>query len=625
MALHAHPMARKITGLAKIAGQEGSMLMSGSLELSNLGTVRTQLLLCLGALLLQPDASAFDGDLVISAYQGICKEGDFAANLATVRAAIGIARERGSHFVVFPECFLTGYENRDAVQRSARPLDDPELAKFIAESANHEMVVMVGLARRGADGMYNTELVIHRGKLLGHYDKVMLTEGDSAGLGFKPGTSVPVFSAHGVRFAVIICHDTSFPHVAMAARLQGAQLLFTPHNNEIGASTADDHRRWVRNCHIGLACQLKMVVVRSNNVKSDRPGQIGYGDSFILSPQGTPLAEARLFKTELITARVSPAMFRSPWIWADANETPAWLRTLLARQLTEFRSPTSEADLRFWLKNMVVFHRFQPGEISAATGLTLAEIDQAIAKFGLEGKAPPSPAPGDPLRILPYPGGRHPRIGFLDGALMPQRETKVSVFTPWDDASYVVVDLPEAIFSNLGLTYLAHTQVPTLWDRQGITLPGREWNRHADGTLDNERTLPNGIAFGAQVTPTPTEVRMELWLRDGTKEKLTGLRVQICVMLGRARGFTAQTATNKVFRSPYCVARSDDGHRWVITAWVPVQRCWSNDPCPCLHSDPQFPDCSPGETVRVRGWLSFHEGNDIESELQRIEKTGWRE
>src|SRR5271165_3815707 len=119
--------------LRQNSGQEGSMLMSGSLEFSKLCTLRTPLLLCLGALFLQPDASAFDGDLVISAYQGICKEGDFAANLATVRDAVGIARERGSHFVVFPECFLTGYENRGVVQRSARPRDDPELTRFIAE------------------------------------------------------------------------------------------------------------------------------------------------------------------------------------------------------------------------------------------------------------------------------------------------------------------------------------------------------------------------------------------------------------------------------------------------------------------------------------------------------------
>src|SRR6185436_9225652 len=85
------------------------------------------------------------------------------------------------------------------------------------------------------------------------------------------------------------------------------------------------------------------------------------------------------------------------------------------------------------------------------------------------------------LLVLPYPGGRHPRIGFLDGANDPQRETKFSVFLPWAPASYVVQDLPEAIFSNLGLTYLAHTHIPTVWSQKGVTLPPLEWKRNADG------------------------------------------------------------------------------------------------------------------------------------------------
>lgn len=567
---------------------------------------------------------ALESNLVLSVYQGVCKEGDFEANLGTVRRVIGEAKARGSQFVAFPECFLSGYESREAVQRGARAFDDPELKRFIAESAAHDLVVLVGLARQAPDGLYNTELVIHRGRLLGFYDKVLLTGGDRGALGFRPGTAVPVFHAHGARFAVIICHDSSFPHVAMAARLQGAEILFTPHNNEIGAAGADDHRRWVRNCHIGLACQLKMVVARANNVKSDRPGQIGYGDSFILSPQGTPLAEAKLFKTELITATVTPAMFKAPWLWADAHEVPAWLRTQLGQLLTDFRRPANDADLRDWLENMVVFHRFTAGEVSAATGLTLDEVGAALRKFDLAGKAPPPRAPGDPLRVRPYPGGRHPRLGFLEGAVMPQRETKVSVFTPWDDRGYVVVDVPEAIFSNLGLTYLAHTHIPTVWDLQGVTLPRLEWNRRADGTLDMERTLPNGIAFGTKATPSPTEVRMDLWLRNGTRDKLTGLRVQNCVMLAGAPGFTAQTLTNKVFKSPYAAVRSEDGRRWIITAWDPVQRCWGNDQVPCLHSDPQFPDCAPGDTARLRGWLSFYEGGNVEAEFSRIEQTGWR-
>lgn len=568
--------------------------------------------------------AALERDLVVSVFQGSCREGDFAANLATARDVVKQARERGSHFLALPECFLSGYESREAVQRGARSLDDPDLRQFIAESAAHDMVVLAGLARTAADGLYNTELVIHRGRLLGFYDKVILTAGDRDALGFKPGASVPVFQAHGVRFAVIICADTSYPHVALAARLQGAELLFTPHNNEIGAAAADDHRHWVRNCHIGLACQLKMAVARANTVKSDRPGQIGYGDSFILSPQGTPLVEAKLFKTELITATVTPAMFRSPWVWGDLLDAPAWLRTQLGQLLTDFRRPANDTDLRAWLENMVVFHRFTPAEVGAATGLNLDEIAMAQRKFGLLGKPAPPRGPGEPLRVLPYPGGRHPRLGFFDGAVMPQRETKVSVFPPWDDGGYVVVDLPEAIFSNLGLTYLAHTHIPTLWDLQGIVLPRLEWQHHPDGSLTTERTLPNLIAFGATVRPTPTEVRMDLWLRNGTKEKLTGLRVQNCVMLGYAPGFEAQTTTNQVFRSPYAAVRSQDGRRWIITAWDPVQRCWGNEWCPCLHSDPQFPDCAPGETRRLRGWLSFYEGATIESEVTRIESTGWR-
>jgi len=558
--------------------------------------------------------------VVISIYQGVCQEGDFNTNLATVRAVVREAQERGSHFVAFPETFLSGYESAAAVQRGARPLDDPALQAFIAESAAHDMVVLVGLARVAGTQLFNSVLVIQRGALLGIYDKIMLTPGDRDALGFAPGTAIPVWEAHGIRFAVNICADTSYPFPAMAAKLQGAQLLFTPHNNEIVDFAADDHRRWVRNCHIGLACQLQLAVARANNVKSDRPGQIGYGDSFILNPQGTPLAEAKLFKTALITATLTPEMFASPYAWGNIYETPAWLRTQVARQLTEFRTPTDEAELRYWLENMAVYHRFTPDEISMATGLTPDEAAAALRQFGLAGKAPAPRAAGAPLRVLPYPGGRHPRSGFFEGAVMPQRETKISVFTPWDDASYVVVDVPEAIFSNLELLYLAHedANVKSVWAAQGIALPRLEWQRHADGTLTSERTLPNGVAFGTRVTPGTNEVRMELWLRNGTAALLTGLRVQNCVMLRGAAGFDRQTNSNKVVRPPVVAVQSADGTHWMLTAWSHCQRCWCNPPLPCIHSDPQFPDCKPGATVRVRGVLAFVEGKDATAEMQRL-------
>jgi hypothetical protein len=116
---------------------------------------------------------------------------------------------------------------------------------------------------------------------------------------------------------------------------------------------------------------------------------------------------------------------------------------------------------------------------------------------------------------------------------------------------------------------------------------------------------------------------MELWLKNGTDEKLSDLRVQNCVMLKGAAGFEEQTNDNKVFSPPYAACRSKDGKRWIITAWMPSQRAWGNAKCPCLHSDPQFPDCPPGETRRLHGWLSFFEGIDLQAEFKRIDALGW--
>lgn len=291
----------------------------------------------------------------------------------------------------------------------------------------------------------------------------------------------------------------------------------------------------------------------------------------------------------------------------------------------DYRRPANDEELEYWLKNMVCYHRFTRDEINAATGLTKREIATAIKRFDISSEnRPERPPEASPLLVLPYPGGRHPRVGFLEGAIDPQRETKFSIFTPWDPNSYVVVDLPEAIWSSLGLTYLAHTHIDTIWTKQGIDLPKLEWNRRADGTLDMERELPNGIAFGAAVKPTRDAVHMELWLKNGTKEPLTGLRVQICVMPKMAKGFAQQTNDNKILTNPYVACRSSDGQRWIITAWENCDRPWANQQCPCFHSDPKFPDLEPGQTHRLRGWLSFYEGADIEAEFERIEKTGWR-
>jgi len=117
---------------------------------------------------------------------------------------------------------------------------------------------------------------------------------------------------------------------------------------------------------------------------------------------------------------------------------------------------------------------------------------------------------------------------------------------------------------------------------------------------------------------------MKMTLTNGTDKTLVGLRVQNCVMLKMAKGFNAQTNDNKVLQKPYAACRGADGKRWIITAWEPCHRPWANAKCPCLHSDPKFPDCPPGKTKTLHGWLSFYEGDDIQAEFKRLDTIGWR-
>ena len=117
--------------------------------------------------------------------------------------------------------------------------------------------------------------------------------------------------------------------------------------------------------------------------------------------------------------------------------------------------------------------------------------------------------------------------------------------------------------------------------------------------------------------PAKEQVDMEMWLKNGSEEALTGMRTQICIMLKGAGEMAAQTNENKRLDSPVAAVQCSSSNRWVLTAWTPQGKAWGNASCPCLHSDPIFPDCPPGETVRLSGRVWFYEGQAIDGEIER--------
>lgn len=281
------------------------------------------------------------------------------------------------------------------------------------------------------------------------------------------------------------------------------------------------------------------------------------------------------------------------------------------------QTPAAPVDeTRYWLE-VCAAHNYSQAETAMATGTEARDVAALRQRYGTR----PPTAPADRLLLLPYPGGRHPRIGFQDGAIDPHRDTKCSVFLP--GGGYIVIDVPEAIWCEKELVYLAHTHIPTKWGKQGIALDRIDWTREANGVLTSRRTLPDGLAFSVRVEPDKDGARMELLLKNGTDRKLTGLMAQVCVMLKGAPGFNAQTKDNKATfpGTGVCAVRSEDGKRWIATVFE-KPKLWENPPCPCIHADPLFPDLAPGEETVSRGRVFIFEGEDLQAEIERRAAAG---
>ena len=270
----------------------------------------------------------------------------------------------------------------------------------------------------------------------------------------------------------------------------------------------------------------------------------------------------------------------------------------------------------FWMENMVNYHHFSNNEIQKVTGYNFNEIEtqKKNLKKTLEIKNFK-----DHVIIKPYPGGRHPRIGFKDGMRSPMRGTKASAFLPWNTDDYIIIDLPEAVFTQYGLTFLGHKHIPTVFDFQNIQIHNRDWKLLGDGGLENKWILPNQMIIHAEIHPGSKSIDLKLSLYNGSQDTVfTNLKTQVCVMFKNAPEFNAQTNENKIFNCPVTAVHSADSSRWIITAWEHCHTAWGNEDCPCMHADPVFPDCKPGELVQLSGKIWFYDGDNVQAELEKI-------
>ena len=236
----------------------------------------------------------------IGHFQCVCRQGDFEANLKKVIEGLELAVDANLDIVSFPESLLMGYFPREEDARAnAFTVDSPQMQRVLKETARFECLFMVGFNELRDDRLFNTVAVIERGKLLGRYSKAMPIHGY-----FAPGREFPVFEKNGLKFGIVICADGGYIEPTRILSLKGARLIFAPHFNFVSGPVK--HYQMVRNDHIARAVENGVYFLRGNNVV---PGNTlegsayqgyGYGDSYVLNPNGAVVAAAGLYHEYLM-------------------------------------------------------------------------------------------------------------------------------------------------------------------------------------------------------------------------------------------------------------------------------------------------------------------------------------
>jgi len=246
--------------------------------------------------------------------QVVCKPGDFEANLSKVVLGLERARRERIEILCFPECFLTGYYSTEASsRRTGFAVDSSKMRKVLSRTKQFDTTFIVGFNELRGKHLYNTALVARRGKLLGTYSKC------SAYMKFHTqGRDFPVFNRDGIIFGVVICSDGGYIEPTRILALKGARIVFAPHYNYIGKENLINHFMKVRADHVGRAKENGIWFVRGNQVSIGRDkglnyDGVGYGDSYIIAPNGEIIVRSRHHQEDFIFADVDTKVTDKAW------------------------------------------------------------------------------------------------------------------------------------------------------------------------------------------------------------------------------------------------------------------------------------------------------------------------
>lgn len=247
--------------------------------------------------------------LTISLGQMDVELGNPARNLETAQAFVEEAERRGSHLLVLPELWSTGYDLENAADYATSTAEGI-FAQIGRLATKHHLHILGSCLAQHNGGIANT-LVWHgrQGEIMGEYSKLhlfrLMDEEKYLVAGQKP---VLVESEWGMA-GLSICYDLRFPELFRRYALAGAQMVFVP------AEWPHPRLAHWQTLLRARAIENQLFVIACNRVGSSKNTPF-FGHSCIIGPWGETIIAAGeqeiLLTAEIDLSQVAEARQRIP-------------------------------------------------------------------------------------------------------------------------------------------------------------------------------------------------------------------------------------------------------------------------------------------------------------------------
>lgn len=134
--------------------------------------------------------------------------------------------QRKGDIVILPELSMCGYlfKSRKELLSCAEVVPfGISTQNILALSKQHSCTIIFGLAEREQEKVFNTAVIVSKGRYIGKYRKIHLSDYEKKL--FDRGKENLVFEVDGIKIGIQICFDLWFPEVSREQIRMGADLL----------------------------------------------------------------------------------------------------------------------------------------------------------------------------------------------------------------------------------------------------------------------------------------------------------------------------------------------------------------------------------------------------------------